>query len=474
MQSCFRKIILFFFIGVFAKSSVSSQPLSSLIDSWKNKSTFHGATIGLSVRDLSNDDLVYDYNGSANLCPASSLKTITTGMALDELGSSFTYETTLSLTIEDGDTCLVLRGSGDPTLGSMRFTHQANGQEILYNLLDDLLLTTEASAIQRIYHDPGEWPIDPVPVDYGHEDLGQYYGAVAHSVNLNENVLRTYLKREKNFDAPWSLELVPNIKAQFDTIVYEVADASTSSLSINYPIGSKALFVHGKMKHGHWRMRVESALHHPEFAALSILQDKLRAMGNDAVVLGDLFDQDHHLLIQESIHKSPELFDIAKQTNTWSVNVFADALMKTMLIKSGLTNPQELVENYARKHGIQGLRCRIMDGSGLSRSNIISANQMTQLVNHFAQNSSNSTFQQSLAVLGKSGTLEELVLQNSPAVGRVFAKSGGLTGVLSYTGLVQTNRGKWLSFSLIINNHVSSNANLQLYLDRFFEALIAL
>ena len=99
---------------------------------------------------------------------------------------------------------------------------------------------------------------------------------------------------------------------------------------------------------------------------------------------------------------------------------------------------------------------------------------MTQLVNHFAQNSSNSTFQQSLAVLGKSGTLEELVLQNSPAVGRVFAKSGGLTGVLSYTGLVQTNRGKWLSFSLIINNHVSSNANLRLYLDRFFEALIAL
>ena len=109
-----------------------------------------------------------------------------------------------------------------------------------------------------------------------------------------------------------------------------------------------------------------------------------------------------------------------------------------------------------------------------SRSNIISANQMTQLVNHFAQNQANSTFQRSLAVLGRAGTLEELVPQTSPAIGRVFAKSGGLTGVLSYTGIVQTNKGKWLSFSLIINNHISNNANLRLYLDRFFETLIAL
>ncbi|MGB1050946.1 MAG: D-alanyl-D-alanine carboxypeptidase/D-alanyl-D-alanine endopeptidase [Chitinophagales bacterium] len=474
MQSCFRRITLILFLGVFTILNGSSQSLSSLIDSWQNKSTFQGATIGLSVRDLSNNALVYDHNGAANLCPASSLKAVTTGMALEELGSSFTYETTLSLTIEEGDTCLVLRGNGDPTLGSMRFTYQANGQEVLYNLLDDLLLTTEASAIKRIYLDPGEWPFNPIPADYGHEDLGQYYGAVAHSVNLNENVLRTYLKREKNFDAPWSLEFVPNIETQFDTIVYDVEDASTSSLAIQYPVGSKALFVHGKMKHGHWRMRVESALHHPEFAALSILQDKLRAMGNKGVILGDVFDQDRHLLIHESIHESPQLVDIAKQTNTWSVNIFADALMKTMLMKSGLETPQEFIESYARNHGIQGLRCRIMDGSGLSRSNIISANQMTQLVNHFAQNQANSTFQRSLAVLGRAGTLEELVPQGSPAIGRVFAKSGGLTGVLSYTGIVQTNKGKWLSFSLIINNHVSNNANLRLYLDRFFETLIEL
>ena len=474
MQSCFRRITLILFLGVFTILNGSSQSLSSLIDSWQNKSTFQGATIGLSVRDLSNNALVYDHNGATNLCPASSLKAVTTGMALEELGSSFTYETTLSLTIEEGDTCLVLRGNGDPTLGSMRFTYQANGQEVLYNLLDDLLLTTEASAIKRIYLDPGEWPFNPIPADYGHEDLGQYYGAVAHSVNLNENVLRTYLKREKNFDAPWSLEFVPNIETQFDTIVYDVEDASTSSLAIQYPVGSKALFVHGKMKHGHWRMRVESALHHPEFAALSILQDKLRAMGNKGVILGDLFDQDRHLLIHESIRESPQLVDIAKQTNTWSVNIFADALMKTMLMKSGLETPQEFIESYARNHGIQGLRCRIMDGSGLSRSNIISANQMTQLVNHFAQNQANSTFQRSLAVLGRAGTLEELVPQGSPAIGRIFAKSGGLTGVLSYTGIVQTNKGKWLSFSLIINNHVSNNANLRLYLDRFFETLIEL
>ena len=45
-------------------------------------------------------------------------------------------------------------------------------------------------SIKRIYIDRGNWPTNPIPVDYGHEDLGKYYGAVAHSINLNENVLR--------------------------------------------------------------------------------------------------------------------------------------------------------------------------------------------------------------------------------------------------------------------------------------------
>ena len=66
-------------------------------------------------------------------------------MALQELGPSYTYQTVLSLIVEEGDTCLVLQGSGDPTLGSMRFDQQANGQEVLYKLLDELLLTTNAA-----------------------------------------------------------------------------------------------------------------------------------------------------------------------------------------------------------------------------------------------------------------------------------------------------------------------------------------
>ena len=474
MQSCFCKTTLVVLFTVLVVVNGLSQSLSSLMEDWTKAPSFQGATIGLSVRDLSSDALFFDYNGSANLCPASSLKTITIGMALQELGPSYTYQTVLSLIVEEGDTCLVLQGSGDPTLGSMRFDQQANGQEVLYKLLDELLLTTNASAIKRIYFDPGEWSFDPIPLDYGYEDLGQYYGAVAHSINLDENVLRAYLKREENDKTPWALELVPNIAAQFDTIFYDVTDASTSSLDIRYPVGTKALSVHGEMKHGYWRMRVEAALHHPEYAALYILQEKLRAMGNEEVTLGNFQEEDQHIYLRKSIHESPALLDIARQTNTWSINVFADALMKTMLINAGLKTPQEMIEYYSRVHGIQSPQCRIMDGSGLSRSNIISANQMTQLVNHFAQYETNSTFQQSLAILGEEGTLEELVPKNSPAVGRVFAKSGGLTGVLSYTGLVHTNKGKWLSFSLIINNHVDSNANLRLYIDRFFETLVTL
>lgn len=473
MQSCLRYTILFSAI-FFYSSFCGAQSLDTTLASWEQNSVFDGSIIGLSVRDLSNDKLIYEHNGDVNLCPASSLKAVTTGIALNRLGPSYTFRTSLSLTVMNGDTCLVIKGSGDPTMGSMRFFQQENAHNILHNLVDGLLDLQGVMSIKRIYIDRGNWPTNPIPVDYGHEDLGKYYGAVAHSINLNENVLRAYLQREKSYDQPWSLQLVPNIHTTLDTIIYEVQDSSASSLALIYPMGTSSMLVCGKMRHGYWRMRIESALHNPESTALSILKEKLTSLGNKTVEIGGNFQSYQHNIIDIVNYESPTLDSIAHKTNTWSVNVFADGLMKNLMIHDNLSSPQEVVKEYAQDYGINKVSYRITDGSGLSRSNIISTNLMTRLINSFAEHQPYSDFQNSLAILGGEGTLETLVSDDSPAKGRVFAKSGGLTGVLSYTGIVQTNQGKWLSFSLIMNHHVAKNELLRKYMSDFFESLIEL
>ena len=473
MQSCLRFTILLSAVFCYA-SFCGAQSLATTLLSWEKNSFFDGSIIGLSVRDLSNDKLIYEHNGDINLCPASSLKTITTGIALNHLGPAYTFRTTLSLTVINEDTCLVIAGSGDPTLGSMRFFQQENAHNILHNLIDDLLNQQQIMSIKRVYVDRGNWPTNPVPADYGHEDLGKYYGAVAHSINLNENILRAYLQREKSYDQPWSLQLVPDIHTTLDTIVYEVKDSSASSLALIYPMGTSSILVRGKMRHGYWRMRMESALHNPETTALLILQQKLASLGNKTVEIGGNFPSHEHKTIELVHYDSPRLDSIAHKTNMYSVNVFADGLMKKLMIHENLSTPQDIVESYAKEHGIFKINCRITDGSGLSRSNIVSTNLMTRLINSFAKYQPHSDFQNSLAILGDEGTLETLVAEESPAKGKVFAKSGGLTGVLSYTGIAQTQQGKWLSFSLIINHHIAKNEHLRKYMSDFFEALIEL
>ena len=84
------------------------------------------------------------------------------------------------------------------------------------------------------------------------------------------------------------------------------------------------MLVRGKMRHGYWRMRIESALHNPESTALSILKEKLTSLGIKTVEIGGNFQSYQHNIIDIVNYESPTLDSIAHKTNAWSVRVFAD------------------------------------------------------------------------------------------------------------------------------------------------------
>ena len=80
----------------------------------------------LTVFNAETGELVFSRNGNMGLASASTLKTVTAATALSILGKDFTWETTLGYLgrikkgVLAGD--LILRGGGDPTLGSSRYT----------------------------------------------------------------------------------------------------------------------------------------------------------------------------------------------------------------------------------------------------------------------------------------------------------------------------------------------------------------
>ena len=113
----------------------------------------------------------------------------------------------------------------------------------------------------------------------------------------------------------------------------------------------------------------------------------------------------------------------------------------------------------------------LTDGSGLSRSNAISASHFCQLLSSIYQSNIFTDFENSLPIAGCSGTLKN-VCKNQLGHGRIKAKSGTLTRVKSYAGYVDSKSGKKIAFAIIVNNYNCSSYQLVKHLEKMFNKLV--
>ena len=97
----------------------------------------------------------------------------------------------------------------------------------------------------------------------------------------------------------------------------------------------------------------------------------------------------------------------------------------------------------------------MMDGSGLSRFNGITARQLVYILKHMQQSENANYFKNSLSVAGKSGTLRNIG-KGTVAQGSIYAKSGYMTRIRSYAGYVTTQNQMNVAFAFIVNNYSCS------------------
>jgi D-alanyl-D-alanine carboxypeptidase/D-alanyl-D-alanine-endopeptidase (penicillin-binding protein 4) len=112
------------------------------------------------------------------------------------------------------------------------------------------------------------------------------------------------------------------------------------------------------------------------------------------------------------------------------------------------SNGEEASKAFLTKKHIDASKIRIVDGSGLSRQNRVTARMISDVLLMMWHHPEKRAFLDSLSIAGTDGTFSNRLRDLK---GRAHAKTGYIGGVRSLSGYVRTDDGAWLVFSIIYN-----------------------
>ena len=142
------------------------------------------------------------------------------------------------------------------------------------------------------------------------------------------------------------------------------------------------------------------------------------------------------------VHEEPStsMHGLLSLANTESHNFTAEVLLRQAAGSWDVTQAARTETLWLREQELPMQGVRIADGSGLSRSNRLTSRFLAALLLRMDQHPYGRAYVGSMAVAGQRGTLRNLY-KGSSLQGKLFAKTGTLTGVRSISGVLQTSEG---------------------------------
>jgi serine-type D-Ala-D-Ala carboxypeptidase/endopeptidase (penicillin-binding protein 4) len=467
MKALFIFIIIAFTTSSFCQDITKLQ--AEINKSANDPQLIHGQ-LALSLRN-SSGKIIYQYNGEKSLIPASNLKVITTATALGVLGEDFRYQTRLEYdgTITDGILTgnIYVTGSGDPSLGSSRFKDFPDMDKLLDIFSDKIIQAGIKKVAGSIIADETGFDKNATPEHWMWTDIGNYYGAPAYGINFNENLYKLYfMPGAKPGDTTSVLRTEPVIPGmEFINTVKTGAAGSGDNAYIYGAPYSYQRFLSGTIPPGNAEFSIKGSVPVPSYMLIYTLRNKLVAKGVDVSIPKQQIRQTVGGQERKNIyvHNSATLKELVKVTNGSSLNLYAEALLKTIAYKfkkAGNTKAGvRSVKEYWGKKGMDTSGFFMNDGSGLSATNAISANTFSRVLHLISGEMYAASFYESLPVCGVSGTMKSLG-KGTSAEGKVAAKTGTINKVICYSGYVTTKNGDRYSFSLMANNFDGSNSEI--------------
>lgn len=333
--------------------------------------------------------------------PASNLKLLLGHAALAELGPDATYTTVVASAsapaegVVEGDLWLI--GGGDPLLATDDFLGAYEG-EVPHTDIEALADSVVAAGVTRI---TGSVLGDETRYD-------------------SQRVVESWPTRDAGLATPGALSALSVNRG------YSSYRTDPESEQIPQPAGD------------------------PAQTAVDRFAELLEERGVEIVGGTDTGDAPDDLTEITAI-ESPSMSEVVEVINGFSDNTVSELVLKELGFhrsQQGTTLAGlEAFGQILSEDGLDTTGLELYDGSGLHDGNRVTCNIIAQVLDDGGSGGSLAT---GLAVAGETGTLAERFV-DSPAQGRLFAKTGTLAEATALSGFVDTLAGRQITFAYVAN-----------------------
>ena len=413
---------------------------------------------GVVVRSLDRDERLFDLNPRTLLVPASIAKLVSTASAVEAVGWDYRFETTLRTNgplLSDGTLSgdVFVVGTGDPTIGG-------RAGDDLTGWIDALKARGVRRIDGRVIGDD-DLVEEPRPsLAWAWDDLGYTSGALFGALNLAENRMTVTVTPAGSAGAQAQISV--DASAATRPLVNRVVTGERGSLQLVWPEqrpGETSLTIAGSIPVATSPQRLTVAVGNPTLWFASVFRNRLIASG--IAVTGEAFDIDDVSPPPNRIgatvlhtHLSHPLSEIVQPLLKESINLYAEAVMRLNASRTTIPTNDAALEGLRQRLASWGIPPdgqQLVDGSGLSRRDVITADTLVAVLRRMHDPTLASAWMKALPIAGVDGSLQTR-MKGTAAEGNVRAKTGTMSNVRSLAGYMTTRDGERLAFAIIVNN----------------------
>lgn len=438
VKRVFKLISIFFvfisIVGIAQAKPVLKNPLTAAI---KKADISKSALISVSVKEVGNNKDVYEYNSKTPMNPASIQKIITLLPSLNTLGLNYEFKTQL---YKGNDNSWYIKLGADPYFTTkdlkslVQYIHGNKVATLKSFYVDDSIMDSNE------WGEGWEWDDDLNP-------LTPKFGAY----NMDKNVITINVS-----------PTVTGAPAEISTDVFyptafmnNVVTGDTTSIQLerkNY-ISPDVITANGTVSHDEY---IQIPVNYPRRYFILRLEDLLRKQ--KLSYYGDFnrlkLPKNTCMVAQVKHPLADAVTDILKRSNNMMAEtVFKIAGGKYTQETGSQDAAMEMLQDYYKNLGISTDNIKIVDGSGVSKNNLITADFMTSVLLK-ASEDKKINLKDLMAAPGE-GTLQDRMLYFKD---NLKAKTGTLTNISSIAGYIKAKSGKTYAFCIMVNDPKSTSS----------------